>query len=62
MVVDSKEIMIMADLLANKTILVVDVANRRSIAWCCAQIMQEQGANLIYTYQNERLKKVYSSW
>ena len=54
--------MIRADLLANKTILVVDVANRRSIAWGCAQIMQEQGANLIYTYPNERLKKVYSSW
>ena len=52
----------MADLLANKTILVVDVANRRSIAWGCAQIMQEQGANLIYTYPNERLKKFYSSW
>ncbi len=42
----------MADLLANKTILVMDVANRRSIAWGCAQIMQEQGANLIYTYPN----------
>lgn len=38
------------------------VANRRSIAWGCAKIMQEQGANLINTYQNERLKKVYSSW
>lgn len=33
------------------------VANRRSIAWGCAQVMKEQGANLIYTYQNERLKK-----
>ncbi|KRM59972.1 enoyl-(acyl carrier protein) reductase [Ligilactobacillus animalis KCTC 3501 = DSM 20602] len=49
--------MIMGDLLANKTILVMGVANRRSIAWGCAQVMQEQGANLIYTYQNERLKK-----
>ncbi|WP_010688600.1 enoyl-ACP reductase FabI [Ligilactobacillus animalis] len=47
----------MGDLLANKTILVMGVANRRSIAWGCAQVMQEQGANLIYTYQNERLKK-----
>lgn len=47
----------MGDLLANKTILVMGVANRRSIAWGCAQIMQEQGADLIYTYQNERLKK-----
>lgn len=47
----------MGDLLANKTILVMGVANRRSIAWGCAQVMQEQGANLIYTYQNEHLKK-----
>lgn len=47
----------MGDLLANKTILVMGVANRRSIAWGCAQMMQEQGAELIYTYQNERLKK-----
>ncbi|MBD5069945.1 enoyl-ACP reductase FabI [Ligilactobacillus apodemi] len=47
----------MGDLLANKTILVMGVANRRSIAWGCAQVMQEQGAKLIYTYQNERLKK-----
>ncbi|WP_304652324.1 enoyl-ACP reductase FabI [uncultured Ligilactobacillus sp.] len=47
----------MGDLLANKTILVMGVANRRSIAWGCAQIMQEQGADLIYTYQNECLKK-----
>lgn len=47
----------MGDLLANKTILVMGVANRRSIAWGCAQVMKEQGANLIYTYQNERLKK-----
>lgn len=29
----------MGDLLANKTILVMGVANRRSIAWGCAQVM-----------------------
>lgn len=33
------------------------VANRRSIAWGCAQEMTKQGATVIYTYQNERMKK-----
>lgn len=47
----------MEGLLANKTILVMGVANRRSLAWGCAQVMQENGAKIIYTYQNERLKK-----
>ena len=47
----------MSNLLEGKTILVMGVANKRSIAWGCAQEMQENGAKLIYTYQNERLKK-----
>lgn len=33
------------------------VANKRSIAWGCAQEMTKQGATVIYTYQNERMKK-----
>lgn len=33
------------------------VANNRSIAWGCAKAMKEQGATLIYTYQNERMEK-----
>ena len=33
------------------------VANNRSIAWGCAQAMEKQGAEIIYTYQNERLRK-----
>ena len=32
-------------------------ANKRSIAWGCAQMMMEQGAQLIFTYQNETLKE-----
>ncbi len=36
------------------------VANNRSIAWGCAQAMAKQGAEVIYTYQNERLKKFIS--
>ena len=47
----------MGNLLEGKKILVMGAANRRSIAWGCASVMQEQGAQLIYTYQNERLKK-----
>ena len=47
----------MGNLLTGKKILVMGVANKRSIAWGCAQVMQAQGATLIYTYQNERMKK-----
>lgn len=36
------------------------VANNRSIAWGCAQAMEEQGVEIIYTYQNERLQKFIS--
>lgn len=47
----------MGNLLEGKKILVMGAANKRSIAWGCAQVMLEQGAQLIFTYQNERLKK-----
>lgn len=47
----------MSGILENKKILVMGVANNRSIAWGCAQEMAKQGAEIIYTYQNERLKK-----
>ena len=43
--------------LTGKKILVMGVANNRSIAWGCAQAMAKQGAEIIYTYQNDRLKK-----
>lgn len=44
-------------LLSGKKILIMGVANKRSIAWGCAQSMLDNGAELIFTYQNERLKK-----
>lgn len=50
----------MSGFLNNKKILVMGVANNRSIAWGCAQAMAKQGAEVIYTYQNERLKKFIS--
>lgn len=50
----------MSGILDGKKILVMGVANNRSIAWGCAQAMTKQGAEVIYTYQNERLKKFIS--
>ena len=50
----------MEGILSNKQIVVMGVANKRSIAWGCAQAMGKQGATVIYTYQNERMKKSVS--
>src|SRR6516225_11717581 len=40
-----------------RTVVVFGVANKRSIAWAIAQQMQQAGAQLAITYQNERLKQ-----
>ncbi len=37
--------------------LVVGIANKRSIAWAIAQAASAQGASLVLTYQNERLRE-----
>lgn len=50
----------MEGILSNKQIVVMGVANKRSIAWGCAQAMEKQGATVIYAYQNERMKKSVS--
>lgn len=42
--------------LKNKRVLIVGVASPRSIAWGIAKAMHEQGAELAFTYQTERLK------
>lgn len=42
--------------LAAKKALIVGVASKRSIAWGIAQAMREQGAELAFTFQNERLQ------
>lgn len=47
----------MSGFLTGKKIVVMGVANQRSIAWGCAKQMSVQGAEVIYTYQNDRLKK-----
>jgi len=47
----------MSDTLQGRTVVVFGVANKRSIAWAIAQQMQLAGAQLVITYQNERLKQ-----
>ena len=40
-----------------RTAVVFGVANKRSIAWAIAQHLQEAGARLAITYQNQRLEQ-----
>ncbi|PQD95397.1 enoyl-[acyl-carrier-protein] reductase FabI [Pradoshia eiseniae] len=41
----------------NKTIVVMGVANKRSIAWGIATALYQAGARLIFTYAGERMEK-----
>jgi len=41
--------------MSGRTAVVFGVANKRSIAWAIAQKLQQAGAKLVITYQNERL-------
>jgi enoyl-[acyl-carrier protein] reductase I len=43
--------------LAGKRALIVGVATDRSIAWGIAQAMHREGAQLAFSYQNDRLKE-----
>ena len=49
-----------------KTALVLGIANRWSIAYAIAQLLQEHGVRLAVTYQNERIgvevRKLTSAW
>jgi len=45
----------MPSMLEGRTAVVFGVANKRSIAWAIAQCLQQAGARLAITYQNERL-------
>ncbi len=47
----------MAGRFAGKQALVLGVANRRSIAWAIAQRLHEEGAELAFTFQGERIEK-----
>jgi enoyl-[acyl-carrier protein] reductase I len=46
----------MSELLKDKNILIMGVANKWSIAWGIAESCAKAGARLIFTYQNERTK------
>ena len=46
----------MSHSLEGHNVVVFLVANKRSIAWAIAQHLQQAGANLAITYQNERLR------
>lgn len=48
--------------LAGKRALIVGVASKRSIAWGIAVAMHREGAELAFTYQNEKLYKRVSSY
>ena len=41
----------------NKRVLIVGLASNRSIAWGIAQAMRREGADLAFSYQNERLRE-----
>ena len=47
----------MAGRFEGKQALVLGVANRRSIAWAIARRLHEEGADLAFTYQGERIEK-----
>ena len=47
----------MANLLADKTAVIVGVVNKWSIAYAIAAAMRREGARVILTCQNDRLKK-----
>lgn len=44
-------------MLENRIGMIFGVANKRSIAWACAEACASHGARLAYTYQGERLKE-----
>ncbi|MBI5067241.1 MAG: enoyl-ACP reductase [Deltaproteobacteria bacterium] len=44
-------------LMQGKHALVTGVANDRSIAWAIAQLFQEEGAELVFTYPGESMEK-----
>ena len=47
----------MSHSMEGRTAVVFGVANKRSIAWAIAQALQQAGAKLAITYQNERLEQ-----
>lgn len=44
-------------MLDGKRFIIFGIASKRSIAWGIAEAMHREGASLVFTYQNERLKE-----
>lgn len=47
----------MLKLMEGKKVVIMGVANKRSIAWAIAKALHQQGAELAFTYQGERIEK-----
>ena len=47
----------MTQLLEGKTGIIFGVANKRSIAWACAQSLAAEGMRLAFTYMGDRLER-----
>lgn len=43
--------------MSGKKVLIVGVATERSIAWGIAEAMHREGAEIAFTYANEKLKE-----
>lgn len=43
--------------LENKTFVIMGIANKRSIGFGVAKVLDELGAHLVFTYRKERSKK-----
>ena len=50
-------VMQLEGILSGKTIVIMGVANKNSIAWGCTKAIMDQGAKVVLTYQNDRIKK-----
>ncbi|MBT3668375.1 MAG: SDR family oxidoreductase [Opitutae bacterium] len=43
--------------LDGKTFLIVGIANRKSVAWAVAKLLEEEGANIIYSVRSDKRKQ-----
>ena len=48
--------------LKGKTFLVFGLANRKSIAWFTGKLLEEQGAQVLYSVRSEKRKDELSRW
>ncbi len=46
--------------LENKTYVIMGIANKRSIAFGVAKVLDQLGAKLVFTYRKERSRKTSS--